>query len=524
MDLHLILHNVVSVFSAVIIFGMAIFTYLNDRRSVANRTFALMLLGAAVFSTSHVIGVNVFDPVISKHVLMFNLCMFPVGALLLHSILALLGKNKEKRGLIIFAYIAATALTVFFLIFPDLFLLDSTPKMYFPNYYVPGILNWTRLAFLDVVIFPYILYLLLQAYKSASTAALRNRYSYFIVALACGFCIVYIPNFLVSDIEIDPLLGMFFAVICMVPFAYGAIKYELFNIKVIARQAFVYAVSVAFVGGGLTLLTYASVWIRDIYPDFPTWTIALGSAVVAVAVSFVVWRQLREGDVLKYGFVTTVTHKFRTPLTQIKWATEALSSSKLLPEDKAQIKYIQTANTKLVELIDVLTVASESESVAREYALTDTNLSQLVSEVIATSHDRAESKHIEVIGKMRPGIHVLADASKIKFVVQTLIDNALVYTPEKGIVTVTLESVGNEARFSVRDTGIGMERDELARVFGKFYRTPSAQEADTEGMGIGLFVSREVIVRHGGKIWVESAGLGKGSVFTFSLKRAVFQE
>lgn len=524
MDLHLILHNVVSVFSAVIIFGMAIFTYLNDRHSVANRTFALMLLGAAIFSTSHVIGVNIANPVISKYVLMFNLCMFPVGALLLHSILALLGKNKEKRGLIIFTYISAIALTIFFVVFPDLFLLDSVPKMYFPNYYVPGILNWTRLAFLDVVIFPFILYLLLQEYKRAPSVALRNRYAYFIVALVCGFCIVYIPNFLVGDIHIDPLIGMFFAVIGMVPFAYGAIKYELFNIKVIARQAFIYAISVAFVGGGLTLLTYASVWILEVYPGFPTWTITLASAVVAVAVSFVVWRQLRENDVLKYGFITTVTHKFRTPLTQIKWATDALSASKLSSEDYAQIKYIQMANTKLVELIDVLTVASESEDVAREYVLVEANLSQIVSDVLISLKDRAASKSIEIVSKIRPGMSVLCDPAKIKFVVQTLADNALVYTPERGTITVKLEYVENEVRLSVHDTGIGMGHDELARVFSKFYRTLSAQETDTEGMGIGLFVSREVIVRHGGKIWVESMGLGKGSTFTFSLRRAVFQE
>ncbi len=524
MDLHLILHNVVSVFSAVIIFGMAIFTYLNDRHSVANKTFALMLLGAAVFSTSHVIGVNIGDPVISKHVLMFNLCMFIVGSFLLHSILALLGQEKEKKGLIIFTYITGIALTAFFLVFPDLFLLDSVPKMYFPNYYVPGALNWTRLVFLDVVIFPYILYLLVQAYKTASSVALRNRYAYFIVALVCGFCIVYIPNFLVGDIEIDPLIGMFFAVICMIPFAYGAIKYQLFNIKVIARQAFIYSISVAFVGGGLTLLTYASVWIREVYPHFPAWTIALGSAAIAVAVSFVVWKQLRESDVLKYEFITTVTHKFRTPLTQIKWATEALSSARFSPEDRAQIKYIQTANAKLVELIDVLAVASESENIGHEYVLADVNFSQMVLEAIASSGARAREKHIDVASKIRPGAHVLCDVAKIRFVVQTLIDNALIYTPDKGRVSVSLEAAGDEVHLSVTDTGIGMERDELARVFGKFYRTTSAQEADTEGMGIALFISREIIARHGGKIRVESAGLGKGSTFVCSLKRFVPRE
>lgn len=518
MNLHLILHNVASIFSAVIILGMAVFTYLNDRRSAANTTFALMLFGAAIFSVSHVIGVNVADSALSRNILLFNLCIFPTGAFLLHSILAMLGRDKERKGLIIFTYIAAIALTLFFIIFPDLFLLGSVSKMYFPNYYVPGILNWTRLAFLDIVIFPYILYMLLRAYKTAPSIALKNRYAYFIVALVCGFCIVFIPNFLVGDIHVDPLIGMFFAVICMVPFAYGAIRYELFNIKVIAKQAFIYSISIAFVGGGLTLLTYGGIWVRDVYPDFPAWTIALVSAVIVVTVSFIVWKQLRESDVLKYDFVTTVTHKFRTPLTQIKWATEALAAARLLPEERAQIKYIETANTKLVELIDVLTVASESENVLHEYAMADVNISKMVLETVAGLTGRAREKNIDLSSRVSPGLMVSCDASKIHFVIQTLIDNALMYTPERGTVVVTLHQKGPDAVVSVKDSGIGMGADEIARVFNKFYRSESAQGADTEGMGIALFVSREVIAHHGGRMWAESGGLGKGSTFSFTLK------
>jgi signal transduction histidine kinase len=524
MDFHLILHNVASIFSAVIILGMAVFTYLNDRHSVANTTFALMLFGAAIFSVSHVVGVNVVDPILSRNILLFNLCMFPTGAFLLHSILAMLGRDTERKGLIIFTYIAAGALTLFFVIFPDLFLLSSVSKMYFPNYYVPGVLNWTRLVFLDIIVFPYILYMLLREYKTAASIALRNRYAYFIVALVCGFCIVYIPNFLVGDIHVDPLIGMFFAVICMVPFAYGAIKYELFNIKVIAKQAFIYSISIPFVGGGLTLLTYGGIWVRDVYPDFPAWTIALVSAVIVVTVSFVVWKQLRESDVLKYEFITTVTHKFRTPLTQIKWATEALAAARLSPDERAQIKYIETANTKLVELIDVLTVASESENVSHEYAMANVNISKMILETVAGSTARAREKNIDLSSHLKPGVVVPCDASKIHFVIQTLIDNALVYTPERGTIVVSLDQKGQDVIVSVRDSGIGMGADEVVRVFNKFYRSESAQGADTEGMGIALFVSREVIVRHGGKMWAESSGLGKGSTFSFTLKHSNSQD
>jgi signal transduction histidine kinase len=243
-----------------------------------------------------------------------------------------------------------------------------------------------------------------------------------------------------------------------------------------------------------------------------------------VTVSFVVWKQLRESDVLKYEFITTVTHKFRTPLTQIKWATEALAAARLSPDERAQIKYIETANTKLVELIDVLTVASESENVSHEYAMANVNISKMILETVAGSTARAREKNIDLSSHLKPGVVVPCDASKIHFVIQTLIDNALVYTPERGTIVVSLDQKGQDVIVSVRDSGIGMGADEVVRVFNKFYRSESAQGADTEGMGIALFVSREVIVRHGGKMWAESSGLGKGSTFSFTLKHSNSQD
>ncbi len=445
--------------------------------------------------------------------------MFPVGGFLLHSILELVGEGKSQRWLIIMTYIVAGLLTVFFVWQPDTFLLPSIPKMYFPNYYEPGILNWTRLVFLDVIIFPYILYCLARAYRRSGIGAARNRYAYFIIALVCGFCVVFIPNFLVADITIDPLLGMVFAVICMIPFAYGAIAYELFNIKVIAKQAFIYAISIAFAGGGLTLLTCAGIWIRDVYPGFPAWTIALASAVIAVTASFIVWLRLRENDVLKYEFITTVTHKFRTPLTQIRWATEELSALHTDDAGRQQIRYIQTANAKLVELIDILAAASAADSASHEYTFEPNNLSRITLEAVSPYVSRAAEKHITLESRIDPGVRVMCDAAKIHFVIQTLVGNALVYTQAGGTITVVLSADTTHATCIVRDTGIGMNGAEISRVFSKFYRSTSAQSIDTEGLGIGLYMAKKILDRHHGRIHASSAGGGKGSEFSFRLRR-----
>ncbi|OHA44596.1 MAG: hypothetical protein A3G04_02145 [Candidatus Taylorbacteria bacterium RIFCSPLOWO2_12_FULL_44_9] len=516
MDIHLLTHNVISILSSVVLLGMTLFTYLNGRRNVGNVTFSMMLLFAAIFVVSHVIGVNISDPELSKNILMFNLSLFGAGAFLFHSVVYFTSKTRPRVSLIIVMYAIAVFFVIFFLVYPDQFLISSVPKMYFPNYYNPGTLNLTRLIYLYAV-FSYAIYKLVVLYRASTTTASRNQYRYFIFAMIAGFCVGFIPNFLVYDIAVNPLWGMSFALVAIVPFTYAAVKYELFNIKVIAKQAFLYSLSVIVVGSCLTLLMYVSVWTREAYPNFPSWTIMLVSSVLAVTISFVVWWRLRENDVLKYEFITTVTHKFRTPLTQIQWAADALSDNVSDADGKEQIHYIHTASTKMVELINILANVSQSEAMEYTYKIERCDISGMTKDLVSTYMPQCLEKRIQLVSDIPPDVNVFCDRSKMSFVFQVLIENAIHYTPENGTITVSLEHKNSGVNLKVRDTGIGMTDDELSRVFSKFYRTASAQRADTEGMGIGLFLSKEIVSRHGGDIRVDSDGLGKGSMFTLHL-------
>jgi len=520
MGFQLLIHNIVSILSGVLMLGMALSVFINGRRNVASLTFSMVLFGGAVFTVSHFIGVNIEDAVLSKDVLMFNLFHFPMGAVLIHSVLAYLGKDKEKRNIILFAYLSAFFMTLFFIIRPELFLLSSTPKMYFPNYYVPGELNWTRLVFLDGIAVPYVLYLLVSAYKSSVNLVLRKQYYYLFFFIAAAFFTGAIANFLVYDIEIDPLFGMMFSIVCLAPFLYGAIKYELFNIKIIATQALLYGLSVVVVGAGLSILIYAGLWVVGAYPSFPKWTIPLAASVLVVTTGFVVWWRLRENDILKYEFITTVTHKFRTPLTQIGWATDALVGNITDERNIEQIKNIQTANTKMTELIDVLINVSENEGGNYQYNIVRNSFSSILEEAAFLFRQRFEAKNIKLITNINPEIFIECDRSKIVFVLQVLIENAIQYTQRSGSIRVSLVREGKYARMSISDNGIGIEKNELTRLFTKFYRTPEAKKTDTEGMGIGLYLLKDIISKHGGTISAESEGLGKGSTFTLMMKLA----
>lgn len=520
MELQLVIHNIVSGISGVLMLGMAIPIYLSNRQSIANLTFSLVLVGGAIFTASHSIGVSIEDPNLSKNILMLNLVLFPLGALLLHSVLAFLKKNKEMGWLIVSAYLSATFLVIFFIINPNLFLLPSVSKMYFLNYYVAGDLNWTRLVFLWVMVFPYVLYILSQAHKKATSLSLRKQYEYLIFFIIGGLGTGFIANFLFYDIQIDPIFGMMFSFVCFVPFLYGAIRHNLFNIRVIATQALLYSISVVVVGSVLTILTYSGLWMISFYPNFPKWIIPLATSIVVVTTGFIVWWRLRENDILKYEFITTVTHKFRTPLTQIAWATDALRAGIVDEKNIEQVKKIQTAKTKMVGLINILTNLSEDEGSVNVYQIERNNISEMASKTVAVLKPQSDIKKIRLYVDIAPDIFVMCDSGKILFALQVLIENAIQYTNEKGSISVSLWREGGYAHLKIADSGIGIEKDELSRLFSKFYRTPAAQKADTEGMGIGLYLLKDIVSKHAGIISVDSDGIGRGSTFRLALKTA----
>ena len=470
-----------------------------------------------VFIISHVLGVNISDPTLSRNVLMFNLSMFFIGSCTVHAFYALAGKAKEKRWMITFVHATAVIITLILLTNFDSFLLPSVSKMYFINYYNPGILNWFRVAFLYGICVPLSIYILYQQYKSRENPTERKAFASLIVTIVCSFGIAFIPNFLVYDIKIDPLWGMTSATVFAFPFLYGAVKYGLFNVKVLAKQAFFYSVAVVTVGGLITLLNYLNQIIQSIIPGFPIWITPLVSSVLAVTVGVIIWRQLRQGDLLKYEFVTTVTHKFRTPLTHIKWASENLAKTELSEDSREQLSYIQSANKNLVELTSLLMNVSETENKSYEYQMSKNDLSLAIDQVVVSLTDQLNSKQIHVFKNVEPNLYTRFDVARIKFIIQTFIENAMHYTSEHGQISIAATLDGKNIVCRVKDNGIGIPKEEIPLLFAKFYRGARARLADTEGMGIGLFMSKEIITRHDGKIWAESEGAGKGSTFIFSL-------
>ena len=519
-QINLILHNILSIFSALVALSMSLFLFLKGEKKNGSRILSLTMFFSTILAISHVVGVNIIDPTASRIVLMLNLVMFLVVATNVHAILTLTGMNKKNLFSISFFYFSSIALIIIFSINPDLFLLQSEHKMYFPNYYVPGAFNWVRLIFLYIIALPYMIYVLAKAQSITSIESEKQKYSYVTFAIIIIYLLCFIPNFLIYNIDIDPLWGMSFAVLFSILLIYGAIKYELFNIKVIAKQALIYATGIVVVAVIIITFNYFDFWVVNVFPSYPSGITAIISAIIALIIGGIAWDFIRRKNLVKYEFITTVSHKFRTPLTGIKWATENLNSMELPPKALEQIEYIKNSSQKLVELTDLLINTSSSETSNYRYSPVRANLSTEVIKAIDSLSKQIQTKGTNLVKNIEPNLFVMCDIARVKFVIQSFIENAIHYTNDGGIILVKIKKVKNDAVFSVQDKGIGIAKEEIPFIFEKFYRTTEARTIDTEGMGIGMFISKEVIKHHKGKIWVESDGIDQGSTFYFSLPLA----
>jgi signal transduction histidine kinase len=290
-------------------------------------------------------------------------------------------------------------------------------------------------------------------------------------------------------------------------------------LKIITAQVFIYGIAIACGAGILILLNFFQQRIQAAQPEFPFWLIPLFVASGGVLIGVAIWKHMRQSDLLKYEFITVVTHKLRNPLTHIKWAAENLSKENLSPDAKTQIEFIDSANTKLVELTSLLMNVSEAENNGYAYSLTKNNLTECVDDIIFSLKLAADSRRVTLVKNYSTTEPLFAnfDLGRLKFVIQTFIENAIHYTAEKSSVIVSISKKETEILFSVKDSGIGISPEELPLLFSKFYRGKQAKLTDTEGMGIGLYISKEVLARHQGRIWAESEGSGKGSTFSFAL-------
>lgn len=224
---------------------------------------------------------------------------------------------------------------------------------------------------------------------------------------------------------------------------------------------------------------------------------------------------------MKSEFVTLAAHQLRTPASAVKWSLQMLLDEdlgKLSEEQKEVIEKTRRTNEKMIRLVnDLLNVAQiEEGKYLSEMTLSD--IEKLIESMIDTFKEKIMQKKIRFefrkSGTELP--KVMIDIEKMKIAVRNILDNAITYTLPGGKVIVSTEAEEKKIEVRVRDTGLGIPEYQQKKVFTKFFRGDNIMKVETEGTGLGLFIAKNIIEAHGGKIWFESEK-GKGSVFYFTL-------
>lgn len=222
----------------------------------------------------------------------------------------------------------------------------------------------------------------------------------------------------------------------------------------------------------------------------------------------------------KSEFISIAAHQMRTPLSGIKWTLKMMLDGDFGPVTDKQKNFLAKSyltNEHMITLIrDLLDVARLEEG-RFGFEFGESDLEQNLASAIENYRPAAQSKGIDLkfIRPKKAIPKVFMDAAKISLVISNLIDNAVKYT-DKGSAKISMEIREPYIHVRVKDTGIGIPKKAKLGLFNKFFRAPNALQRQTEGSGLGLFIVRNIIKRHGGDIWFESIE-GKGTEFSFSL-------
>lgn len=231
-----------------------------------------------------------------------------------------------------------------------------------------------------------------------------------------------------------------------------------------------------------------------------------------------------EVDRLKSEFVATVSHELRTPMTSIRGYVDILlmGAAGALNENQSHFLHIVKNNTERLNILvnDLLDI-SRIEAGRVTLSPQPLDLRDVAEDVLADVLRRSQEENKPMafsLDAARDLPRVRGDAERIRQVMGNLVDNAYHYTPENGQITVHLHSVnGGEVQVDVEDSGVGISKEDQARIFDRFYRGEDPLVLATPGTGLGLAIVRQLVEMHDGRIWLTSAGEGQGSTFSFTL-------
>ncbi len=325
-------------------------------------------------------------------------------------------------------------------------------------------------------------------------------------------------------------LGQFFSTLVAVSTTYAILRHQLLNIKVITTEFFLllinsiliiqFAASSSFArfvvnGTILGMVMFVSYLLIQSVKKEVEQKEQMASLADSLQKANV---RLQELDRQKTEFLSIASHQLRTPLSIIKGYIELIQDGaygKITKKTNEILVNMDESNERLVKLVDDFLDVSRIEQGRTKFVFIQEDLNAVITPIVAELRQRAESRGLSLEwSPLQKPVLAIIDKEKIYHVVFNYIDNAIKYT-EKGTITVSLSEEKEGVTVQVIDTGLGFDQEDLPNFFNKFYRGNNVRGTNVNGTGLGIYVCRQFIEGHQGKVWAKSDGLGKGSEFGF---------
>jgi signal transduction histidine kinase len=395
---------------------------------------------------------------------------------------------------------------------------------------------WTYVYAIEFVILLMLIVVSIINYRHVPQVR-KRQVEIFLFGISLFLLLFSTGNFLIF-LDIDWRLEqykLFGMPIFIVILAHLIIKYKAFNAKLLGTQALVVAlilligsqfffvktkIGFALAAVTFTLVVIAGIMLIRLFKRDEERKQQLQYMADSLAVAN---DQLRKLDNAKSEFISIASHQLRTPLTAIKGYISLLmegSYGKVDPSVFDVLNKVYTSNERLIQLVENLLNISRMESGRMQYHFEPTQIEEIIRDLYDTFVIVAKNKKlfIKIDLPDRPLPKLMLDSQKMHEVLSNLIDNGLKYTQEGG-VTLTAEEDKDVVRVTVADTGIGIPATEIPHLFTKFSRGKDVSRLHANGTGLGLYVVKNIIEAHHGKIWIESEGEGKGSRFVIELPK-----
>ncbi|MFX0058007.1 MAG: PAS domain S-box protein [Candidatus Hodarchaeota archaeon] len=233
--------------------------------------------------------------------------------------------------------------------------------------------------------------------------------------------------------------------------------------------------------------------------------------------------KLKELDRIKTEFVYRTSHELKTPLVSISSASQLLldnSKEKIDNKTKTLLQIIYKGGERLELLIENLLDVSRIESRKLELKKEKNDIVKIILECIDELKYAAKARNLKITHELNGDFNIKIDSFRIRQVILNILWNAIKNTLPNGIISISLEIQKNFVDIKIKDTGVGFTQKEKTKIFekfGKIERYGKGMDIDTEGSGLGLYISKEIVIAHKGTIWVESKGRNKGSTFIVRL-------